>query len=200
MPRPAPSMISNGGRLYLVPVVLDPDSGMYGPKYFQFVSDPWAMINFGVDPVALVGANLADDATIVGNSDVYAFPWDLTPKLTGTDVNTLTTFLEGVNVPSSNWLTSSFSWLAAARVIGGMFTFAQRYSVYSGGQKLFPTGVTANSRFDSLSAGEQSAINSAIASLGYAYYPGAATTIRQFLKTLSENWGNMPFYLGPVEI
>lgn len=187
-------------RLYVVPIV---GSGAHGdprrPKYFTdgtIAPVTWSAVGYGLEPWTVVGADLpsADDATIAGEPDVEALPFDLSPLLTAGQVSGIKTFLENANIPAG-WVDTTQTWSNVVRGVLGMFSFLQRYAgIYAAennapAPSIFLGGVTLATTFGSLPPAVQTAMldtatDQGIATSGLA----AGTTLRIILRFVADHY------------
>lgn len=190
-------------RLYLVPAIgagtmLDPRRA----KYFQELGAAYTSMDFGFQPVFIACADLstANDAAVTANADVFAFPFDLAPQISG-DQNTLGTALEAKNIPA-HWLTGAFTWLEAVRTVLGMFQFAQRLNGVIGNIVLIDeTNRTLNTQWNAIPADIRSGILTAASSLRYdTSFIANNTQVRAILKNFADQWSSRPFIFGGITI
>jgi len=115
---------------YLLPVMTVLLFGR-GPAYFIWDGNPdgircsWAMMDYGFSPYALLvakGISQEDHDFLTAQSDVFAFPVDLTEPVS----QTVQAFFEGVNLPT-DWMTPATTYQELMRQTAGMFVFNQRY-------------------------------------------------------------------------
>jgi hypothetical protein len=187
-------------RLYLVPVITV--NGTHrGPAYFQWrlnagITSPWAMMDYGLMPTALVHAwelSPADEATLDAAPDVYQFPDVLAQPVADP---TLDAFFEGLSIPT-NWLTPSTTYRELLRSMAGLFQFAQRFEFISGGLPLFGDGVTLETNYNQTGA-RQAFLDATLASFGYPSVQGNPK-LRALAKQAGDAWDARPFVLGPME-
>lgn len=184
-------------RLYITPSEGDPfsEQGRH-PKYFVGLS--WAAMDYGFQPLFLVAADLTSgqDATIVGNSDVIALPFDLSGTLQGGQVQAARNALEAALIPAQ-WVNAQMSWQTVARMIAGMFTYMQRLNVIVGNDVLIDSSTKLNIQFSAIPANIQQGMLDAATSLGYTVIDIQPNTqIRVILEDFATQWGNKPFGLG----
>lgn len=186
-------------RLYIVPVVGSGSSkDPRRPKYFSGSFSNWTANDYGLEAVMIVGADLApaDDTAVTANADVTALPFNLDANLTAGQVTTTQTKLEALNIPAG-WVSTSLTWRTVARLVLGMFQFMQRYNAISNGARLFLAGVDLSTQFSSLPAQVRADLIAAADSLGYDRSSlSGASTLRQILKTLADNWQSTPIQIG----
>ena len=192
-------------RLYIVPQIgtgtsTDPRRA----KYISALGAFYAAMDFGFQPCFIAAADLspADDASVAGNADVFAFPFDLAPTMGGAATSTAN-FLETTFFIPCNWMTGSTTWLEAARTICGMFQYFQRLWYMLG--NVVPidgtTNKSLNTQFNALPVNVQQGIVSAAQSLGYdTSFIQNNTQVRAFLKNFADQWGSKPFNFGPFSI
>jgi len=126
-----------------------------GPEYMQtdLAGQNYTCIPYGVESIVLIAT--AENAALAAESDVYAFPSDLTELVTDTDVMNLDTYLGNVNIPSS-FVTSGMAWRDVLLQIAQIFLVAQAVSGAANNASIFPSGATVDS---SLSSPAQSSGN-----------------------------------------
>lgn len=186
-------------RLYQIPITgsgtnhTDPRR----PKYVVEAGVPWAMMDYGAIPWALVAADVTNPQhnALAGNADVTAFPTNLQGTIGG-NLNTVVNALEAARLPAG-WVAASDTYATVARTVAGLMQFAQRYTAISGGQELVPSSINLNTQFGSLSQQRQDDLLATANSLGYSTAGlQATTTLRAILKNLADQWGARPFTLG----
>lgn len=191
--------------LYCLPV--EKNQNQRGPKYIAWRYDPdppgivcsWLAMYYGfVDFCLLLSQNISpqDDAGLRSNADVYAWPTDLTARIT--DGAVVASFFESVNIPT-DWTTPSTTYLEFLRSMAGIFQFNQRYGGLSGGQTLLGNGVTLETNWNSLTAGQQSLFNQTIASFGYNFIVNGNPKLRSLAKQAGDLWGSQPFFMGSFQ-
>jgi hypothetical protein len=197
-------------RYYITPTVAAHGFGRT-PKYiieyiFQF-GVPWGGMDYGFQPIYLVAADLsaAQDAAVVANSDVFAFPFNLTTSVGGGNVTSAQTALETALIPAQ-WVNGAMVWRDVARIVAGMFQYMIRLQVVhaarTGGNTLIvDTSAKLNVQFGTLPVEIQGDILNAAQSLGYSTAGITSTTqLRAILKLLADQWGNETFHLGPFNL
>ena len=196
-------------RLYLVPAVgvgtaLDPRR----PKYMSTFATPWSAMDYGAEPWMVVGVDLsvADDVTLAGQVDVTALPFDLTPLLTAGQVTAVKAKLEAANLPAG-WVTTALTWAQVVRIVLGVFSFLQRYTVtYALAQGVYPpslfvAGITLDTTFGALAPEVQTALTATAVSFNIPTTGlTASTPMRAILKTMADFFVNAPFVIGGVSI
>ena len=186
-------------RLYTIPITgsgtnhTDPRR----PKYVVEAGVPWAMMDYGAIPWALVAADVTNGQhnALTSNADVTAFPTNLQGTIGG-NLSTVVNALEAARLPAG-WVNASDTYATVARTVAGLMQFAQRYTAISGGQELVPSSINLNTQFGSLSQQRQDDLLATANSLGYSTAGlQATTTLRAILKNLADQWGARPFTLG----
>jgi hypothetical protein len=132
---------------YLVPVVSVTVNGqtVQQPKYAGTdYTNSYAAIRYGLEPLCLLSLPAASPA-LAAESDVYAFPADLTQPMSAAAVTTLESFLASNNVPSDG-LEAGAPFVTALVYVTQIFLLAQ-FVAGSTNQSgsLFANGVTVNS-------------------------------------------------------
>ncbi len=194
-------------RLYIVPVVgVGTKSDLRRPKYFDdgtLVPRPnYSAMDYGFEPWMVVGANLSvsDDATVVGQADAMAIPFNMDVLLTAGNVTTVQTKLEAINIPAG-WVTTSLTWRQVVRIVLGMVAVMQRFAGLQGVTRIFAGGVTLNSTIGSLSQGVRNNLTLAATSQGLSVSGiSGATTIRAALKILADQFTGRTFVFGGVSV
>lgn len=189
-------------RLYLVPQIgtgIFPDGRR--PKYFvDDLAVPWVGMDYGFQPVYLVGADLSptDDTFVIGQADVFGFPFDLDPQLTAGQANVAEAALELFFIPA-NWVTASLTWRDVARTTAGMFQYMQRLNVIVGNVILLDgtSNRTLNTQWQNVPVNIQTGIRLAASQLGYnTTFIANNTQVRAIFKNFSDQWGSKPFIFG----
>jgi hypothetical protein len=187
-------------RLYIVPVI---GTGVLSdPRRPKYISDiaglTWAAMDYGFQPLYLAAADLTltDDAAVIANGDVFAFPFDLTPNLNQGQVNSAKTAFELALIPAQ-WVSASNTWHDVARIVAGMFQFMQRLNAILGNIILIDSSTKLNIQWSSIPSNIQTAIIDSATSLGYdTSFIQATTQLRTILKSLSDQWGDKTFVLN----
>lgn len=182
-------------RLYIVPIIGDGTKGnSRRPKYFSDLTVDWSAMDYGFEPVMFVGADLSvsDDNFIIGQEDVTALPFDLSPHLTSNQAQVTRGVLEDLNLPSQ-WVNTTLTWLEVVRTVLGMFSYLQRFSaVYAENTgnappSIFSSGVTLNTTFGSLPIAVQTAMIETAEEFGISTVGlSSGTTLRVILKTMAD--------------
>lgn len=180
-------------RLYIAPAIgAGTMTNPRRPKYFTGL--PYAAFDYGFQPLFLVASDLsvADDAAIVANADVFAFPFNLAPNLTNNQVTSASTAFETAFIPAQ-WVNASQTWRQVARTVAGMFQFMQRLHGVLGSVIVIDQSTKLNVQFNSLDPVIRQGILDAAASLGYSTNIAGNTQLRQVLKDLADQWGEKEF-------
>lgn len=193
-------------RLYIVPQVgtgASPEDARR-PKYIaDMVPQPFGEYwSFGFQPVFLAGVDVtpAQDTTIVANSDVFAFPFDLDTSITGGQVNAVKTTHEAFFIPA-DWMTGGLSWRQIARTDTGMFRYLQRLRGIIGNVILFDgTGnKTLNAQFSSLPIEIQNGIHAAAAYDNFTTaFITPTTQMRAILKNIADQSQGRSFVFAGI--
>ena len=197
-------------RLYLVPV--ETNGNYRGPMYFDGwrgdpspggIASPWAMMDYGFTPYALLLAkdiSQADHDALILNADVFVFPDNLDGPVNDPNVDT---FFEAIHLPT-DWLTPSTTWRELLRQVAGIFQFNQRYAYISSKasgvtHSIFDTA-TLDTRLNQMTTDEQAWFLATVESFGYdpELVPLNAR-LRQLVKQAGDYWQDRPFYLGGWE-
>jgi hypothetical protein len=131
---------------YITPVTSQTIAGkqVSAPKYLatDLQGLSFAAIPFGVEGWALVSLAEANGA-LAAETDVYAFPADLSKQLDETDVSALTTFAATANIPSDEFIEGA-TFADVLQIVAGTFLAAQAISGVTGAP-IFTAGVTPDS-------------------------------------------------------
>jgi hypothetical protein len=136
----------------------------------------------------------ADLTWLAAQADVYAWPTVLDENLPQAERSAVTAYLEAAFVPA-NWISPSDTRRTALRTVTGMFLFMQRLTALSGNSPL-DWGITLNTQFRNLTTEQQTWLEEAAVSLGYAWDVVSNDTIRLILKAMADAWGDQPIYFG----
>ena len=187
-------------RLYLVPISTAVDGTRF-PKYFldkTIANSTWAMIDYGIEPWALVCGDLSptDDATIVGKADAFGLPTDLSPVLTAGQVTAIQNKLEAINLPA-DWVSTSLTWVQVVRIVCGIMGLLQRYMFYAGATSLFTGSVTLTTTIGALPLNARTNLLNAATDLNLDVSSiTGSTTIRQALGIVGQQFAAIPLRLA----
>jgi hypothetical protein len=193
-------------RYYVLPIERSTDGNGRGPKYFEWRRDPdppgltspWSMIDYGLIDQAVLVSDITDPdrTSLVAQADVYEFPLDLDANMTQQQQSTLTTFLETKVIPAQ-WLSGTQTFRSVLRTITGVFLYIQRISGILGVDPMTISGVTLNTQYRNLPADFSAALSQAASDLDYDF-SGVRnnTTLRNILKSMADQWGARPIYMG----
>jgi hypothetical protein len=174
-----------------------------GPSYLKWrfnpdgLDVPWSCKDYGSVNnimVCAVNAEAADLTWLAAQADVYAWPTVLDENLPQAERSAVTAYLEAAFVPA-NWISPSDTRRTALRTVTGMFLFMQRLTALSGNSPL-DWGITLNTQFRNLTTEQQTWLEEAAVSLGYAWDVVSNDTIRLILKAMADAWGDQPIYFG----
>lgn len=191
---------SDSVRVYLMPSVTNANGKE--PKYMSLLGPDAAGMDYGPEDDYIVASTVTAEqhAALIANADVLAIPQNLDANLTAGAVTTAQNWLEGRNIPA-DWVTTSLSYRQVLRIVAQMFQFAQRYQAVSNNARLFPAGTTLATTIGKLDATTKANWQNTASSLGYSFAGiNNSSTTRQALKTLGQQWGSRPIYLGGVTL
>jgi hypothetical protein len=189
--------------LYLMPMAANA-RGFIAPKYqstFTAAGFPLSTIRFGSHPHALVFSpcDAATDAAVAVNADVHRLPANLDSAPSAAQITAVQTFLEAHNIPA-HWLISGMTWRTIVRDVVSVFLFMQRYHGL-GGSPVFSAGTTLDSTFGSLPAGVRQGLQQAAADQSFDTSGlTAASTLREILRAMGQQWGARPIVIHGVSI
>jgi hypothetical protein len=138
-----------------------------------------------------------EDTYLRAQADVYAFDTNsdnLNLEIGGAAVVGLRAALESVNLPGQ-WVSANNSYQEMLRSTFGAFQFAQRVYGISG-LSLVPTGTNLSTQWGVLPNDNRTAIIAAMNSFGYSQDWTATTPFRNVIKSLADQWGAEPFFIG----
>lgn len=189
-------------RFYVVPVIGSGSSHLDArrPKYFSDFAGgslPYGSMDFGLEPVMLVAADISTDqhATISVNPDVIVIPADIDQRISSVALEIVQLALENMNIPAG-WVTTSHTYRSVLRVVVGIFQFMQRYQA-NGGSRLFGGAVILGTQFNQLSAVVRNRMIQTANDLNYDTSSlSASSTLRAILKALGDQWGNKTIIIG----
>jgi hypothetical protein len=154
------------------------------PKYLHDAGVPWAIMDFGLEPTAIAVADVTNQQhkQLAAQSDVIAVPSDLTAQV-GNALAATRDALEAINLPSE-WVTAGHTWVNVLRMVTGAIQVAQRvHGILRVGGRLFPSGVTLDTRYADLSPGVRDALLQTAHEFGIDYSMlGPNSTLRAILR------------------
>jgi hypothetical protein len=121
------------------------------PKYCStdMAGLPYSCVPYGAEGWCVV-ALTAENSALAAETDVYAFPSDLSTVMQDSDVSTLAAFLATANVPSDQ-IVSGMTFEAALTAILTIFLVAQAIAG-STGSAIFTDGTTVDTPISDTSA------------------------------------------------
>jgi hypothetical protein len=185
-------------KLYIVPAI----GGGGGtqdarrPKYIHALQPPGAWMDYGFQPIFLCGVDLspANDAAVVANADVFAFPVDLDTNISGGAINATRNTHEAFLIPLQS-VPATYRLLA--RYDAGLFQYMQRLHGMLGNQILIEDSAKLNIQWQSIPINIQTAMLNAAQSFSYdTAFITNTTQLRAILKVWADAWGNKVFQFG----
>lgn len=192
-------------RFYILPIETI-DNGR-GPKYLKWRLAPaglnvrWAAMDFGLEPVMLVWADVTggQHTALSANADVISIPANIDNNITAGALNNVKAALEGLNIPAG-WVTTGHTYRQVLRIVAGLFQFAQRFHGLHG-ERLFGGGFTMETQFQDLPQAVRTKLIAAAESHDYDTSAlSGASTVRQILKFLADQWDSEEIVMGGVVI
>jgi len=197
-------------RMYIIPIVhIDIGEGSFYnvPKYFRHRMNPDSLpelagVNYAWETwlnedVAIIVADVDDTQhTLVnGQADVVTIPPLDNTIPTVAVRNRVRTVLENNNIPGT-WVIVGMAYRSIVRIVLGMFQFHNRV-VRLIGRRLFDGTLNLTLTIADLSIPMQDALAQAAADLflDYSAVTGA-TTLRQLLKGMGDQFANREFEIG----
>ncbi len=203
-------------RLYVVPIITRIDSGPLGdrtvryPAYLEGQWNPspvaeliglqWNGMDFGAEPAMLIMCDptSAQHQTLGQQVDVVAVPENLDSQI-GAQLNQVKNAMEQFNIPCQ-WVQATHTYRQVIRLCAAMFQFAQRFHGLGGG-RIFPPGVTLDTRFNQLPVSARNKLQGTAESMNFDTSSlTGASTLRQILKAMGDQCGQLEIYLGGVTL
>lgn len=198
-------------RLYLVPDIGTPpyDTMATGrrPKYIYDLRPPGGWYPYGWNPVFLCGVDLtpAQDAAVVANADVFAFPFDLDLTISGGAVNPRRARFEDFLIPG-DLVSNGITERQCGRGVGGLFQFMQKLNEDLrargiGNQAFIDTLAKLNFQWSTIPSDYQDAVLDAAGYFGYdTSFIVPNIQVRAILKNFSDQWGDRPLTFNQFSI
>lgn len=193
------SPVQAAWHLYLMPYNIVPNfDGVVAP----FGEIRWDVRRYGSQGWALVAAdvNNATDTALAAKPNITKIPDNLDQQIGGA-LGTVQSKMEAAKIPFG-WVTSGMTYRTVLRVVCGMFTLLQRYREVSGNYGPVLTGsVTLDTTFGSLPLQARNNLITTANSLklNTSGFTGAST-LRQILKGVGDQFADRPFRLGGITI
>ncbi len=203
-------------RLYIVPAI---GSGITTedarrPKYIYDMPRQLAGLmqggwyDYGWQPIFIAGVDLtvAEDASVVANADVFAFPFDLSVIPNAGQRSTAIAAYEAVLLPGNTFVVAGVTWLDHARTIVGCCQFMravdQEVALRTGGHLVvIDTSAKLNVQFGSLPAENQADILNAASKQNLdSSFITSTTQLRAVLKGFADQWLNERPPFGPFRL
>lgn len=177
--------------LYVVPIVGTGNGLKDGnrPKYFD--GRKYQALFFGQQRIALVAADVSDemDTALQSNTDVVRLPDNLDQQI-GAALATVQSRLESRNIPA-DWITGTTTYRTVLKTVIGIFTFMNRFPIITGDLSTFIDNnkVTLNTTWSQLPLLAQQRLAAVAKSMNLdTSSVTGATTLRQLLKGVSDQW------------
>lgn len=145
--------------------------------------------------VLVVEADAAILDDLASREGVIAFPSNLDTQPGGAARTQIRDALEAINIPAQ-WVANGMTWREIARIVTGMFLFAQALRRRTGVSPLDWPGVTWSTSFGSLDVDQQAAFQLTYAGLGGQGTLPAGATLRQIMRQVADIWATRPLHLG----
>jgi len=185
-------------RLYIVPAIGTgaTKEDARRPKYIFDVATNGAWFDYGYNPTFLCGVDLtpANDAVVVANADVFAFPFNLDTTISGGAVNSRKARLEDFLIPGDG-VTNGMTERNCARYVAGLFQFVRKLYGVLGNEVFIDTSAKLNILWNTIPVNYQNAILTA-ASMPPANdtsFITATTQLRAILRNFADQWGQERF-------
>lgn len=190
--------------IYLIPIVgLGTKADSRRPKYQTELGNAWSMMDYGFQPVALVGADLdaSQEAILLAHADARKIPDALDQTIGAGVLATVQAALEAVNIPA-HWVVAGTTYRELLRTLWGFFAFLQRYAeVTNSTAQVFDVTTHLDLRLNQMSASMRQNLRDTAISLGLNIDNlGGVTRLRVALRTVADQWGDRPFQLGGITV
>lgn len=197
-------------RLYFIPVIHLTTEKYEVPKYLPHRFNAatsgleglaWSWATYLLGDTGLIASDTATAQHNILNAqtDVIALPTNLDSTLTQAARDKARNLLEGWNVPAL-WIQTGMTYRAALRTLMNIWQFHNRY-VGRFARKLFDGSISLDMTVSQMSQGVRNDLQTAAESLNLDYSAvTGATTIRQLLKGVSDQLGDVPYSIGGVTI
>lgn len=178
-------------RFYLVPKIgtgATPQDA-FRPKYVADggIAGVFQSLDYGQEDAFLVAAEVtpAEHTALAAQTDVIAVPSPIGDQVSAVALSVVQSRLESLNMPGA-WVTTQHTYRQVLRAVAGFIRLMQRLNG-SGGGRLFPVGITLDSRVNQLPVAVRQAFLAAAASLGLDTSAITGTMlIRVALKILAD--------------
>ncbi len=199
-------------RLYIVPITkIDTGDGteFAAPKYFfgRLTSGlpgmegvQWAWERYVWESHGIIAADVSDTQHVLLNAqtDVIAIPALDNTIPNATVRNRVRNILEAGNIPG-DWVDIGMTYREIVRVVLNVWRFANRY--ISKGGKIFAGGVTLDTTWSQIPALAQQRLRDTADEFGLDYSAVTpTTTIRQILKGMADQFGEVIYTIGGIVI
>lgn len=203
-------------RLYIVPAIgggASPEDARR-PKYIYDMPRQlaglmdWSFYDYGWQPIFIAGGDLTvdEDAEVVAQPDVFAFPFDLSVAPNAGARSSAIAAYEAVFLPGNAFVTAGVTWLEHGRIIVGCCRFMQavdeQVALRTGGHLVvIDTSAKLNVQFGSLPAENQADIfNAAITQRLDSSFITSTTQLRAVLKGFADQWLNVRPPFGSINL
>lgn len=197
-------------RLYLLPVVHLTTPRHEVPKYLPHRFSPplpglegvvWSWATYLLQDVGLAVADTttAQHNLLNAQTDVLAVPLNLSNTFNTTVRDRIRTLFDGWKIPSS-WVVTGMTYRVVLRTMLNIWQFHNRYVGHTG-TVLFGAGITLDTTWSQLATEVQDGLTTAAASMNLdSSGLIATTTVRQILKSIADQLGDIPYTIGPMTI
>jgi hypothetical protein len=199
-------------RLYIVPInKIDYGDGteFAAPKYFfgrltdglpGMEGVQWAWERFVRESHGIIAADVSDPqhALVNAQTDVIVIPALDNTIQNATVRNRVRNILEAGNIPGT-WVTIGMTYRQIVRTVLNIWGFANRY--VSKGGKIFAGGITLDTTWSQIPALAQQRLRDTADEFGLDYSAVTpTTTIRQILKGMADQFGDIEYQIGGMVI
>ena len=170
-------------------------TGLAGMEGIRWYWERFVWENHGI-----VAADVTDaqHALISAQTDVIAIPALDSTIPNATARNRVRNILEAGNIPGT-WVTVGMTYRQIVRTVLSIWRFANRY--ISKGGWIFIGGITLDTTWAEIPAAAQQRLRDAAVEFGLDYSGvTGTTTIRQLLKGMADQFGDVEYQIGGVVI
>lgn len=204
-------------RFYLTRIEENPAFNARGPKYFDWRFDPdkdnpdadpvgivcrWSLMDYGLMDACIVVADVTPEQhdELVTHADVLALPENIDNPIPNAGArNKVRDALELLHIPGA-WVQVGITYREVLRTVLQVFQLGQRYAGITR-QRLIDIGFTLDNTVGDLPVGVRQNLAATAESFGWDISAITLSwTIRDALKHLADQWGDLPIHFGLVTL
>ena len=189
-------------RFYIVPRIgTGTPEDTYRPAYIgDLAGVTWSAMPFGKEPFFLVVADHTPEqhTAVAANSDVIILPANI-DNTVGANRTAVVNALELINIPAG-WVATGMTYRQVLKIVSAIFQFAQRLHGHAN-LRIYESGITMATQFSSLPASIRTKLIEAAQSMNFDTSAlSGASTVRQILKAMADQWGARVIKIGGFEL